>query len=274
MSVKKPARICALVTLAVVLAMAIGSSSASAAPCPTNILCDGAENPIRSDFTGAPALKGYGGDLLATNSESTLRLLALEGEEPVFANSNPANYAYFGIELMTNPPTSKTTCNDAEGWVTFADIQNAEPSPVYAGISPTRFGPWPVVVFSNALNEEEPPKPVCGENAGKVFIEDTHLLFSNIGGGNTAIASGTFVGDYVQPEEGCEGGGVELAGPQPGITVTALGQNFSGAIDNGAGGNALICFVSSNNALYPTEAPTWGPFSDEEGSPVPGIWKD
>ena len=42
------------------------------------------------------------------------------------------------------------------------------------------------------------------------------------------------------------------------------------AIDNGTTGTtsrAILCFVSANNYLYPTTAPTWGPFTG-------AIWKD
>lgn len=259
-----------LIALVALGAMAFSAAPASAEACTENILCSGAGEKLRDDFDGAPAAKGYGGDLLATNTAGTLRLLSLNSSgAPVAKNQNPANYAYFGLEVLSNPETSSEVCRDAEGWVTFADIQNAEPSPIYAGISPTRFGPWPFVVMSDS--------EACGEQAGRVTIEDVHLFLSNVGGGATATAVGTFTGTYSQPGEGqCEAGGVELDLLQPGVTVSipALGQTLSGGVDNGNEEPAFICFVSSNNALYPTEAPTWGPFTDDAESAEAGIWKD
>lgn len=255
-----PLRGKALAALAPVLllaALALLPSSAFAAeePCTNNVLCDNAGTALRDDFN---APKGFGTDMLATNTQATLRLVALAGETPVFSNSNPANYAYFGLELLSNPATSTEVCNDAEGWVTFADIQNATPSPVYAGISPTRFGPWPFTVKSDNTGCPEAER-------GRVTIEDTHLFFSAA----EATASGTFVGSYEQPGANCEGGGVKLDVAQPGITVEAGGEKFAARVDNGAEvpSNAFICFVSANNSLFPTTAPTWEPLTG-------AIWKD
>ena len=253
----------AVVPAALIAAMAISVPSAGAVACTGNILCSGggAGAKIRDDFDNAPAFKGYGANILATNTQSTLRLRAFEGEKEKFSNTIPANYAYFGIDLLNNPVTSTTVCNDSEGWVTFADIQNSTPSPVYAGTSPTRFAAWPVVIYSNALNAEK--KPVCGANAGRVTIENAHLFFSALG----ATAAGTFVGSYEQPGANCAAGGVKLDIAQPGVTAEAGGVKFTSQIDNGAGANAFICFVSSNNVVFPTTAPTWTPLT---GS----VWHD
>ena len=50
----------------------------------------------------------------------------------------------------------------------------------------------------------------------------------------------------------------------------ANGVSGARAIDNGTTGTtsrAILCFVSANNYLYPTTAPTGGPFTG-------AIWKD
>jgi len=78
--------------------------------------------------------------------------------------------------------------------------------------------------------------------------------------------AGAIVGKYVQPNPTtCKAGGMELKIEQ---MLEINGVSEPRAIDNGApAGIAFICFVSSNNNLYPTTPPAWGPFTG-------AIWKD
>lgn len=241
-------------------AFALMPSAASAfPPCETTILCaegepgGGVETPLRDDATAPPEGGGYGADMMATNSQGVLALTATTFG---VTNSNPKNYAYFGLELESNPETScQAGKEEAKGSVTFADIQNASPSPVFAGISPGGFGAWPISVRSDH----------CETNPGKVTVSNVHLFFPELLG---AVASGTFTGTYVQPNAvTCEGGGVELDKAQPGVTVeTPLGPSAA-EISNGAGGAAFLCLVDANNYVFPAVAPEWEPL---EGA----IWKD
>jgi len=290
-----------LISLAPLLAVAAFALVPSAAlavvskPCLTNVLCSGNEGkePLRDDFAEPPASTtgsfgtvkgGFGTSALAVNTAGPLRLLAKLGTVTV-ANKNPAGYAFFGVKLDKNSVTSTTKCETATGYVTFVDIQDATTlnekgeevsSPVYSGegpFSPTLptgarggLGPWLLKINSDNTG--------CSEaERGKVTISNVSLYFPTLSG---LVATGQFVGQYVQPTGGtvapCPAGGVELAISQPGISLT-LGTTPE--LDNGTTGKkAFICFVSSNNYLFPKTAPTWAPFSDFTKSEKPGIWKD
>jgi hypothetical protein len=71
----------------------------------------------------------------------------------------------------------------------------------------------------------------------------------------------------LNPTTPCAGGGGELNVEQ---SLEVNGALAARAIDNGTTGatsRAILCFVSANNYLYPTTAPTWGPLTG-------AIWKD
>lgn len=268
----------ALLALAPVLlfaALALLPSSAGAAECTEAILCDGGNNALQAN---ANEPEGFGTSALAVNTDDSLRLIARAGETPVAANSNPTGYAFFGLQVDRNPVTSCGAGNEfATGFVQFADIQHATPSPVFANIGHVTSaaekeegkvgggGPWPFRVRSDH----------CETEPGRVTIENVKLFFPKLEG---AIATGTFVGTYEQPSnaEGanCPGGGIKLDILQPGVTVKVGPEEFESSVDNGGGANAFLCFVSANNYLWPETAPTWAPFADEAESEVPGIWKD
>lgn len=249
----------ALAPLLLFAGFALLPSAASAfPPCETVILCaegepgtpPGTETPLRDD-TDEP--EGFGADMLATNTEDELRLQAVIGTTVIAENANPANYAYFGLELEHNPATScQPEEEEAKGHVTFADIQNASESAVFAGISPGGFGPWPITVRSDH----------CEEDPGKVRVKNVHLLFPGLG---NAVAVGEFTGTYVQPNVNtCEAGGLELDINQPNVIVAGIA---TARIDNGGNEPALLCFVSANNYILPEEAPNWKPL-------LGTIWKD
>ncbi len=250
-----------LITLApalLVAMFALGAvaSSASAAACTGFVLCNNSNEKLRDDFTEPPeGVSGgsFGTSALAVNTAGKLRFCATVISK--VCNENPAGYAFFGVKLHSDPPTvaAGTECKEglgeAEGWVTFVDIQNATPGAAYDDTSPGDNGPWPIGVRSDN----------CKVKPGVVRIEHAALLFAGLG---NATATGTFTGTWVQPGS-CPGGsgGVKLDIKQPGITLKEA------EVDNGAGANAFICFVSSNNYLFPTAAPTWAPFTGN-------IWKD
>jgi len=228
---------------------------------------------------------GFGTSLLAVNTAGPLRLLAKLGTATEDLFEYPAGYAFFGLKLDKNSVTSTTKCETATGYVTFVDIQDATTlnekgdkvsSPAYSGEGPFKptlptgarggLGPWLLKINSDNTG--------CSEaERGKVTISNVSLYFPTLSG---LVATGQFVGKYVQPTDGtvapCPAGGVELAISQPGINLT-LGTTPE--LDNGTTGkNAFICFVSSNNYVFPKTAPTWAPFSDFTKSEKPGIWKD
>jgi hypothetical protein len=247
-----------LAPAAVVAAFALAPSAASAAACTKNVLCNNTNEALRDDAVAPPTGGGYGTSGLAVNTAGTLRFCAtLLGLKK--CNENPTGYAFFGVKLHGNPATSATKCEEATGWVTFVDVQNAvtgtTKSPVYDNTSPGSNGAWPISVKSDST--------ACGANAGKVTIEKSALYFPELLGVN---ATGTFTGKWVQPGE-CAGGsgGVKLDTLQPGVKLSP-GENPE--VDNGTTGkNAFICFVSANNYLYPEKAPTWTPL-------VGNVWKD
>jgi len=248
--------------LVTAFALGIGASLASAAPpCTTNVLCNGSNAKLRDDAVAPPAGGGYGASALAINTKGPLRLSALGT-----FNENPTGYAFFGIKFVEDPVTSPTVCEKAKGLVTFVDIQDARNntgafSPVYDNTERA----WPFIV-----NSDNTGCPVV--ERGVVTIEHVALFFPNLQAGNLAI-TGTIRGKYVQPSsDSCPAGGIELNKAQ---ILAINGGNMEVEISNGASkGPAFICFVSSNNNLFPERAPTWSPFRDEAGSPTPGIWKD
>lgn len=263
-----------LAVLAAVLGVGTSSASAAEGACANNVLCGrnstatNAER-LRDDFVEPPeGVSGgsFGASLLAVNTAGALRLTS-----GAAFNENPKGDAFFGLKLHSNPPTvaTGTVCKEglgeAEGWVLFADIQNAtnnagEPSPVYDDTSPGDNGPWPIGIRSDH----------CSARAGVVTIEHVALFLPKLAGGVTV--TGVLTGNWVQPtigaEEGCKGGrgGVELKEKQTVTLNGTSGQEIK--INNGVAGKlAFICFVSSNNELFPTTPPTWAPFTG-------GIWKD
>jgi hypothetical protein len=248
-----------LAPAAVVAAFALAPSAASAAACTTNVLCNNSNEALRDDAVTPPTGGGYGTSALAVNTAGTLRFCAtLLGLKK--CNENPTGYAFFGVKLHSNPATSATKCEEATGWVTFVDVQNATTSgaksPVYDNTSPGSNGAWPISVKSDNTG-----CPLA--ERGKVTIEKSALYFPELLGVN---ATGTFTGKWVQPGE-CAGGsgGVKLEVKQPGVT---LSTGEKPEVDNGPKAeNAFICFVSANNYLYPEKAPAWTPL-------VGNVWKD
>jgi hypothetical protein len=112
-----------------------------------------------------------------------------------------------------------------------------------------------------------------------ITLSHRQLFFPELGG---AVAIGTFTGKWVQPEV-CPGGsgGVELEVSQPGVTVTGETKAKSVEIDNGtAGKHTFICFVSSNNYLWPeVEVAEGGKITETKAAPIwnphfGNIWKD
>ena len=252
---KKPIGLGLLLALAAMVAMAISASSAGAVVCSTNVLCSGGGTgaKIRDDIDSTAK---FGADILAVNTKAPLRL-RIKG---FFDNQNPTGDAFFGLKVDKNPVAGCAAGNEfATGWVEFADIQNAKKegntvaSPVYSGTAPVvaggasgGFGPWPFKIRSDT----------CKTEPGVVTIENVNLFFPALG----ATAAGTITGVYEQPGTNCPGGGVKLN-----VTQTGLGAGRE--IDNGTEGqNAFLCFVSSNNVLFPTTPPTW--------TLTGSIWKD
>jgi len=253
--------LCVLAVVVAMFALAVGASSASAAACTGFVLCNNSNEKLRDDFTEPPeGVSGgsFGSSALAVNTAGKLRLCSTVSTIKV-CNENPAGYAVLGVKLHRDPPTvaAGTECKEglgeAEGWVTFVDIQNWTPSAVFDDTSPGDNGPWPIGVRSDN----------CKVKPGVVRIEHAALFFPGLA---NLMATGTFTGTWVQPGS-CPGGsgGVKLDVKQPGITLSGAEKP---EIDNGtANVNAFICFVSSNNYLYPTTVPTWAPFTGN-------IWKD
>jgi hypothetical protein len=199
---------------------------------------------------------------LLVNTKSKIRFGATIGGVKDF-NESPTGYAFFGMDLMSNPENSTTVCRAATGMVPFADIQNGKPSAVFdVGTA------WSFSVFSDS--------EACSklERASKVYIREANLLFEQLGAGKApVIASGTFVGKYSQPNsEKCPAGGVELENKQPGVTTEPASTAV--VVDNGEEGKtAVLCLVSANNYLFPKTAPTWAPFTNSTEKEKLGIWK-
>jgi len=260
-------RLLSLVPLLVgaALALSVGASSAGAAACTgTNIhvLCT-ANEPLRDDLVEPPegvSGGGFGASILGTNLLGPLRLT--DGE---LFNENPATYAYFGVKLHSNPlapPGANTEeCKqgfgEAEGWVTFVDIQNAknakaEASPVFDNTSPGYNGPWPIGIKSDK----------CKNNPGQVKIERVALFFEKLAGAPVVVA-GTILGKYSQPAAlKCPAGGIELTKVQKALTVNGAAAELE--ISNGVKKEvAFICFVSANNYLFPEKEVKWVPLVGE-----------
>lgn len=238
-------------------ALAVAPAAASAAPCrvltravavpaacnepPGNL----APQNLRDDVTDAP--NGYGTDLLAVNTVGKLRFRASPGGVAA-ANENPKGYAFFGLKLDKNPVAAN--CSEATGWVPFVDVQDASPSAVFSGDKPA--APWLFKVKSD----------LCATNPGQVLVENTSLLFEAFG----VTAGGFFQGVYQEPNAAtCPAGGVKLNVEQPGV-VTVPASTTTPKLDNGAEGNAYICFVSANNYVFPTNEPVWTPLTGQ-------LWK-
>jgi hypothetical protein len=246
-----------LAPLAAVVAFAVAPGAASAAECriltqAVGVPAPPCNNPpgnaapqnLRDDVTDAP--NGFGTDALAVNTAGTVRFKATPGGVEA-KNENPKGYAFFGLKLDKNPVAANGA--EATGWVPFVDVQHATPSAVFSGDKPAT--PWTFKIRSD----------LSTENPGRVLIENTSLLFESFG----LTAAGTFQGLYEQPGANCAAGGVKLNIEQPLIT-TSPASTTTPKLDNGAGGNAFICFVSANNYLFPEKEPVWAPLTGK-------IWK-
>jgi hypothetical protein len=195
----------------------------------------------------ADVTANFGTDGLAVNILGKLRFKASPGKVAA-TNENPKGYAFFGLKLDKNPIASN--CSEATGWVPFVDIQNATPSAVFSGDRPA--APWTFNIRSD----------LCATNPGKVTIASVSLLFEAFG----VTAAGSFTGVYQEPNAAsCPAGGVKLDIKQPLIT-TVPASSTEPELDNGAGGNAFVCFVSANNYVFPTNEPVWTPLTGQ-------IWK-
>jgi len=240
----------------------------------------GVTNPqnLRDFFT---VVEEFGTDGLAVNTAGPVRFSAtIKSTKEVITNESPAGYALFGVKLIKNPPApvtaeEKTKCEvpykekgkavtvkaEAIGTVPWLDIQNGKPSAVFNDSKV-----WELSVRSD----------LCKEKGGEVRVENVALLFETLGTGSTSVtAAGKFVGKYSEPSSlKCPGGGVELEIAQPGITTSPLVTEKPEIDDGEANKPAFICFVSSNNYLFPKTAPTWAPFTNSAGTKEPGIWKN
>lgn len=210
--------------------LAVGASSAMALQLET-----GGAVSLRDNLLTPPSNGQYGADLLANNTAGPLALTTAPTE--TVANKNPQFDAFVGLKLNSNP--AATTTSVAVGYVEFADFQNATAgtgataSPVYAD---TLVNPWRVEV--NGAKNAAP---------NVVTISGVGLYFPVL----ADEARGTLAGLYEQPGANCAAGGVKLNLKQPGLLVN--GANVEAGVDNGtAGKNAFLCFVSSNNYVFPT----------------------
>jgi hypothetical protein len=218
-------------------------------PCTEFVLCSGKNEKLRDNSTTPPTGGEFGTEALAVNTAGSLRLTAKIAGLAAH-NENPKGYAFFGIKLGKNPASAN--CNIAEGSVTFADLQDATTGGAESPVFPNNVV-WPIKVRSDK----------CTTEPGVVTIESVGLFFPNF---HELKATGTFTGKWVQPGA-CPGGsgGIELNVKQTGV---ALSTGTEPEIDNGTTGKpAFICFVSAENYLYPTTAPTWTPLTG-------AIWKD
>jgi len=267
----------ALIVVLTALTLGLAASAAGAAECTTNILClnGGAGEGLRDDLVEPPTFGGFGTDILAVNTQSPLRLCEKSGagvgcEGTV--NKNPKADAFFGIKLHVNPKTQALRCEKAEGWVQWADIQNAKSganvSPMFAGTSVGENGPWDLTIWSDKATP-------CGVKTGVVEIRHFAAYFPALGGAPgwevTTPATGAITGKYEQPGANCEAGGVKLEVAQMLEINGPPAKSF--AIDNGTAlTNVYLCFVSANDYVYPEigaekTGPAWGALHGT-------IWKD
>lgn len=259
-----------LAPLLAVAAFAVVPSAASAVACESQVLCNASGINLRDDLNEPPAGGNFGTDALAVNTQGPLRLCEAVGCAGV-TNKNPVNDAFFGIKLHENRAFPKTKeqeeeCKEAAGraaeafgWVEWADFQNATnssgtSSSVFAGTSPGSNGPWSLSVRSNK----------CTTKPGRVSIDRFAVYLTVPKWWVTTPSTGEIEGKYIQPGSVCAGGGVELNLEQK---LEINDELKTVQIDNGSGAKAILCFVSAGNYLYPTTAPTWGPFTG-------AIWKD
>jgi hypothetical protein len=219
---------------------------------------------LRDDEDGAgtnPVSTKFGTDALAVNTKGPLRFRATDAGV-VVNNENPTGYAFFGLKLDKDELSSATVCRKATGWVTSVDIQHATPSAAFSGTAPTPngLGPWTLTLVSDST--------ACpAAERGKVTVGNVSLLFETLVPiTKTPVkATGSFTGKYEQPGANCPNGGVKLDLKQPGITTEPATTNPE--VDNGAGSEAFVCFVSANNYVFPSSAPTWAASTNQ-------VWKD
>ncbi len=275
--------------LLAIVGFALAPSAATAGagePCNKFVLCPSTNNEekLRDDVNEGPTGGGFGADALVVNTQRPLRLCreftagtGCTGP----SNKNPVNDAFFGIKTYENRPAPVTTrereeCKEAAGhetaaigWVQWGDPQDStstgtSANPMYVGTSPGDNGPWTIRLRSD----------LCTVNPGLVTISKVAVYFPVIGWWVTTPSTGEIVGKYIQPSTTanpteCKGGGVELNIEQSlEVNDVLLARTF----DNGTTGvaqadKAIFCTVSANNYLYPTTAPSWGPFTG-------AIWKD
>jgi hypothetical protein len=223
---------------------------------------------LRANTDGSattPKSENFGADALAVNTAGPWRY-SYKTSKVGFSWSVPAGDVFFGVKLQSNPESSATVCRAATGTIPWVDIQHASPSAVFDGSTAWTF----------SINSDH---TICSPNEGSVTIGNVTLLLEQLGAGKSpVIATGTISGKYINStSEGapCQGGGVELYNHQPGITMNPASENGTIEIDNGTTGKQVsICFVSSNNYLFPNAAPTWAPFTDVNGITEAGLFEN
>ncbi len=214
--------------------LTLGASSAMA-----QLVAAGGEvtGSLRDDLTTAPSNAQYGADLLATNTKGPLQLTD-EGALQTPVNKSPQYYAFVGVKLHSNPTAAN--CSVTTGYAEFADFQHAThgttPSPVY---SDTLIDPWRIDIRSH----------LCATNPDRVTVYASGLYFPVLG----IEVRGNIVGTYQAPIAGCSAGGINLDLEQPGLL--ANGAAVGAGINNGTlNEHAFLCFISSNDYVYPTNA--------------------
>jgi hypothetical protein len=253
-----------------VLAAWTALPAANACAEPPGVSATEAQN-LRDEADGTettPDSSNFETSGLLVNTKSQLKL-ALKIAGVGFANEIPLGYGFFGVDLSNNPTNNKEKCPGATGTVPWVDLQDGKPSAVFDVSTAWSF---------EILSESESGSKSCKElkRASTFIVREATLLIETGGAGKSPIiASGTFVGNYSQPNEAkCPGGGIELAVKQPGITTEPEAEAGTIEFNNGTAGTAaLICFVSSNNYLFPKTAPTWGTsFTNSTEKAGIGIW--
>jgi hypothetical protein len=218
---------------------------------------------LREEEVGAPTTPfstNFPTQGLLVNTKTSLRLSTTIGGV-AFRSSSPTGYVFVGLNLTSNPTNSTAACRAATGYIVFVDVQRGSPSAVFNGTTAA-----PFVAFSDSL-----ACPVAVRS--KVFIRELTLLFEQLGPGKAPVtANGTVEAAFSNPNaEKCPAGGVELSVKQPGLTTEPVSEKLE--IDNGEAEKAgSLCFVSSNNYLFPKTAPTWAPFTNTTEKEKIGIW--